>query len=385
LFFRKWWAELFTPQLRILFIDDSVPDQTLGAGAPRAAQILRSLSESGAAVTLFPVSKASSSRRGPCDVKCEHGGSAQSLSDFLKQQHAEFDVIIISRPHNMAFFNEACADWPDIQHSKFIVYDAEAIFASREALHRQIRGNPLLKEQADEAVRQELDLARAANLILAVGDHEARRFREAGYTNVCVLGYAVSPSFTNTPFGRRANFLFVGPTDDQDTPNSDSMVWFADHVLPQLRAVLGEEVVLSLVGKSESQDVIKRKARGIDFRGQLLDLNEIYENARVFVAPTRFAAGVPLKVYGAAAHGVPCVVTSLLARQLGWSHECEVLIADTPQAFAEQCLRLYRDEALWERIRTTAFERVSRDCDVQSFDWVIENIQVLAKARRSRV
>ena len=178
--------------------------------------------------------------------------------------------------------------------------------------------------------------------------------------------------------------MFVGPTDDQDTPNSDSMVWFADHVLPQLRAVLGEEVVLSLVGKSESQDVIKRKARGIDFRGQLLDLNEIYENARVFVAPTRFAAGVPLKVYGAAAHGVPCVVTSLLARQLGWSHECEVLIADTPQAFAEQCLRVYRDEALWERIRTTAFERVSHDCDVQSFDRVIENIQVLAKARRSR-
>ena len=97
MFFRKWWAELFTPQLRILFIDDSVPDQTLGAGAPRAAQILRSLSESGAAVTLFPVSKASSSRRGPYDVKCEHGGSAQSLSDFLKQQHAEFDVIIICR------------------------------------------------------------------------------------------------------------------------------------------------------------------------------------------------------------------------------------------------------------------------------------------------
>ena len=51
------------------------------------------------------------------------------------------------------------------------------------------------------------------------------------------------------------------------------------------------------------------------------DLTPLYEDARVFVAPTRYSAGISLKVIEAAARGVPIVCTPLVSRQLGWSQE----------------------------------------------------------------
>ena len=81
----------------------------------------------------------------------------------------------------------------------------------------------------------------------------------------------------------------------------------------------------------------------------------------------RFAAGIALKVHQAAASGVPVVATSVLASQLGWRDGEEILVADTPQAFADAVYRLYTDEALWNRVRRNALRRISEDYSVERF------------------
>jgi glycosyltransferase involved in cell wall biosynthesis len=100
----------------------------------------------------------------------------------------------------------------------------------------------------------------------------------------------------------------------------------------------------------------------------------VYEQARVFVAPTRFAAGIPLKLCEAAAHGVPIVATSLLARQLGWHPETHLLTADTAEEFAAQCVRLYHDHDLWRHLRTNALRAVQADFDSTSFSDTVQTM-----------
>jgi glycosyltransferase involved in cell wall biosynthesis len=112
----------------------------------------------------------------------------------------------------------------------------------------------------------------------------------------------------------------------------------------------------------------------MDILGAVPDLAEVYNRARVFVAPTRFAAGIPLKVYDAAANGIPIVLTPLLASQLGWTHDHEALVAETPQAFADACCTLHEDEVLWERIRANAMARVAEDCSAERFDRTLTNL-----------
>ena len=88
---------------------------------------------------------------------------------------------------------------------------------------------------------------------------------------------------------------------------------------------------------------------------------------RIFVAPTRFAAGIPLKLCEAAAQGIPIVATRLLAEQLGWTDGIELLAADSAQGFADQCKRLYRDGELWERLRVGTLERIKSDYSLRRF------------------
>jgi glycosyltransferase involved in cell wall biosynthesis len=104
------------------------------------------------------------------------------------------------------------------------------------------------------------------------------------------------------------------------------------------------------------------------------DLTPIYNRARLFVAPTRFSAGIPLKVCEAAAYGLPVVATSLTGMQLGWNHEQELLLADTPQDFASACVRLYGDPRLWNRLRDNLINRVKRDFSPEAFSKQLQQI-----------
>ena len=80
------------------------------------------------------------------------------------------------------------------------------------------------------------------------------------------------------------------------------------------------------------------------------DLRALYNQARVFVVPTRYAAGMPLKALEAAAFGVPLVVSRLIGEQLGWQDGTDCLIADEAAAFPESCRRAFEEPGLWEQL-----------------------------------
>jgi hypothetical protein len=232
-------------------------------------------------------------------------------------------------------------------------------------------GETTSAESEAKETENEVALAAGARMILAVNAHTAAAFEAAGHRDVRILCYAAAPRPTSTSFRERDGFLFVGPTYTDNSPNADSVAWFSDHVLPEIRRMMARSVPLVLAGVQKSKQIAVRMDGSLRSLGAVPDLTAAYSAARVFVAPTRFAAGVPIKVYDAAAHGVPVVLTPLLAEQIGWRHEEEVLVAETPQEFATQCLRLHSDEDLWIHIRSRALRRVAQDCDPPRFSRIV--------------
>jgi glycosyltransferase involved in cell wall biosynthesis len=101
--------------------------------------------------------------------------------------------------------------------------------------------------------------------------------------------------------------------------------------------------------------------------GRQASIEDFYDNCRVFIAPTRFAAGIPHKVHEAAANGIPSVVTPLLAGQLDWRDETELLVAESGDKFTKQCLRLYQNGGLWQAVQDGGSAAVARDCSKQGF------------------
>jgi GT2 family glycosyltransferase len=344
-------------QERILVFDDRVPHHALGFGFPRQAELIRALTDLGHFVTVYPLSLTTENWPSvytdiprTVEVMTDYGPSR--LEEFWAARRGYYGAIIVSRHHNMLRLRRRLGEpsgW-----GPRVIYDAEAVVALRMIAQKRAAGGTV---EAHRLIREELGVAQGVDAVIAVSELDAGLFREAGVRRVIVARHAVAPTPTARSFTERHGILFVGAFDPL-SPNADSVRWFANDVLPRVEALLEVRIPFTVVGHDAPKAVRALASETIRVVPDAANLVPFYDAARLFVAPTRFAAGIPLKVVHAAAQGVPIVCTSLLARQLGWSDGTDLLTADTAEAFAAQCASLYMDERRWQTLRSNALTRV---------------------------
>lgn len=358
---------------RVLFVDDRVPRPELGSGYPRANDMLAALAAEGAQVTFYPIlprpEEWDAIRRCiPAEVEVIRDGEESDFPAFLRERRGAFDAVLVSRPHNMQAVRRMLEAEPGLLDDAVLIYDAEALFSQREILRGEVLGQPMAKEEADRLLREELELVEGAKVILSVSEQERALFASHGVENVQLLGHMVEVEPTEASFGERRDILFLGAMHDDNSPNTDSLLWFAREVLPELRRQLNEPALrLKVVGLVRAPSVSERDGRDFDLVGQVKDLGPSFESARLVVIPTRFAAGIPHKAHHAASLGVPIVATELIRGQLGWDNGTDCLSADDGKGFATACAKLYRDEALWTELRANALARVEAECSPEAF------------------
>jgi glycosyltransferase involved in cell wall biosynthesis len=93
---------------------------------------------------------------------------------------------------------------------------------------------------------------------------------------------------------------------------------------------------------------------GVDYRGYVEDLRDIYRQSRVYVAPINSGGGIRTKIVEAMAAGVPVVCNSFAPLGLGLLPDHHVVVRDRAEDSAAAILRLLRDDAHWLRVRDAA-------------------------------
>jgi GT2 family glycosyltransferase len=338
---------------RLLYIEDRVPHTMLGAGFPRSNMIVNMMVQLGYDVTIYPTfepPEAWSTVYSDIDRSVEVilNKFARSLPKFLEERKDYFDVIWVCRPHNMQTLLKSGFDLKTVK----VVYDAEALFSERLKLEAKVR--PVPAKDIHRAVKEEYDIANHVSHIVSVSEYEAGLFRkQAPKAAVSVLGhdYGVDPS--DRGFSDRSGIVFFGSLHGMDSPNADSLFWFLDKILPLIQSRLGKEVKLSVVGHSYLKPkVFERYGDAVDLIGPVSNLKEVLSQFRLMVIPTRYAAGLPQKAFDAAKYGIPTVTTDLISNQMCWQHGAETLCSPVGDAegFADNCVRLYQDQALWNSI-----------------------------------
>ncbi|MBH9578014.1 glycosyltransferase [Inhella proteolytica] len=356
---------------RVLVVDDRTPLPWLGQGYPRACSLVQALAGAGHAVTHYPLQFphedwADVYRALPERVEVMLDLGLAGLEDFLSRREGHYQLLIVSRPHNMQALSALRARRPELFAGLRWVYDAEALFSLREIVKASVQGRPLSNAQQRRLVSDELDLVREANTVLAVSDAEATHYRAAGFADVRVLGHSLMLKPTPARFEERHGFLFVGAIQSDDSPNGDSLLWFAREVWPLIEAELGDTAHLDVVGPCDSAAVRALANARIRVHGRVDHLDSWLNQARVFLAPTRFAAGIPHKAHEAAAAGLPVAASSLIAQQLSWQEWMPH--GSTPLALAQACVKLHTDAAYWSQMRAQALEAVAEDCDPSAFE-----------------
>lgn len=363
---------------RILIIDNGVPHSAAGGGLPRARLIVQALSDND--LTLFPMWDIDEDWRDvyasvPDTVEAMLDIGAAGLEAFLEQRTGVYDFVMVSRPPNMALVDALRTKRPLLFSGMRVVYDAEALFALREVGKAALRGSAMPTDIGQQLLQKELALAQRADTVISVSDHEARTIRAAGVAQVHILSHAMETRTDTPDWSQRENLLFVGAIHP-DTPNEDSLLWFCREIMPILREQHALDLSLDIVGDCSSRPVQALADKHIRLLGRVEYLVPYYDQHRVFIAPTRFAAGIPAKVIEAACNGIPVVATPLLASQLDWQAEHEILTADDPQAFAGAIASLYTDPVRWQRLRAAMLDRTRVLYAPEQFSNTLRNIFV---------
>jgi GT2 family glycosyltransferase/glycosyltransferase involved in cell wall biosynthesis len=346
-----------TGRRRWLFLDDRVALSHLGAGYPRMNSIIHHLADTTsyditiACTESFAGDWENIRRNIPIDIEVLDLTAAYRRELFLRERLEQFDVVWVSRPSNMRHLLASSALKSLSERSFVLVYDAEAIFADRSLSEAKVFGLPTDQAQSDLEV--ELHNGAHADIVIAVCESDAVRWRTATTRSVEIIGLdaPISPGPKN--FSDRKDILFAGSLHDILSPNGDSLCWFMGQVMPLINEALPDVRVKAVGYTHESvKHQFGRRSKNFSLIGQVPELRPYIIEHRIMIAPTRFAAGVPQKVFDAAVCGTPTVCSPLIASQMTWRDGSETLVGsiDDPKHFADQCIRLYTDPELWGNV-----------------------------------
>jgi len=201
---------------------------------------------------------------------------------------------------------------------------------------------------------------RAADATIVVTPAEQELLAtDAPGVDVRVVSNIHSPLPAGPGFADRSGLLFVG--NFNHLPNRDAITWFAEDILPLVRAAL-PEASLSVVGSNMPPAILELARPGLDIVGWVHDLAPIYDQTRVVVAPLRFGAGIKGKLGEAAMHGVPFVCTEIASEGTYLEDGTNCLIGNDAATFAAKIVELYNDAARWQRLADEGRAAISKQC-----------------------
>lgn len=244
-------------------------------------------------------------------------------------------------------------------------HNVEAMIWKR---HYEVQTNALKKAylytQWLKMKRFERDACRRFDRVVAVSADDAETMRR----EYELVGVADVPTGVDTDFFRPAgavspephSLVFTGSMDW--LPNEDAIRFFTSSILPLVKKSL-PDVKLTVVGRNPYPGLVElsKSEPSIEVTGRVEDVRPYMEKAAAYVVPLRIGGGTRLKIYEAMAMERPIVSTSIGAEGLPVENGKELLLADTPEHFAEEVVRVLTNKQLATDIGQSAAHRVRED------------------------
>jgi len=175
---------------------------------------------------------------------------------------------------------------------------------------------------------------------------------------------AYPPNLPPAPGMGAAALVFTGKMDFR--PNVDAVLWFARQVLPRVRQK-APQAHLWVVGQRPHRRLAPlQKDPAVTVTGWVEDTRPYIAGAAVYVAPLRMGGGTRLKLLEAMAMGKAVVATRLGAEGFPVTNGQELLLADTPEAFADAVVALLQNPD-----RRTSLGQAARRFVQTGYDWPV--------------
>lgn len=166
--------------------------------------------------------------------------------------------------------------------------------------------------------------------------------------------YTMKPTFDILPERKKVisqyALLYIGNLSWQ--ANINGLKWFFDNVWPILLEKV-PDITIDIIGGGLKESPFS-DIKGVNYRGYLKDICNIYEDFKVFVVPLFEGSGIRIKILEAFNHNIAVVSTAMACKTIGAQDNREIMIADMPEQFAEHVITLLENEEKNNRIRNNA-------------------------------
>ena len=346
---------------RVLVLDVRTPTPDKDAGSITVFNLLLLLRQMGFQVTFIPTGnlmyrKGYTEDLGRAGVEVLYAPYTISVRQHLKRSGKHYDLAFLFRPQVAQQY---------LKTVRRLCPQAKVLYHTVD-LHylRMMREAGLTKDEASmrEALkmkRDELDAIRGADASIVHSTVELEMLRpELPGKLIHVFPLIMNVRHPDNPFSKRHDIMFIGGY--QHSPNIDAVRFFANEVMPLIRPRLPGARFLA-VGSGPPPEIQALNSGDVVITGYVKDLDPLLDQMRISVAPLRYGAGIKGKIGTAMAVGLPVVGTTLAAEGMSLTHGENFLIADSPQELADAIVRLYNDEALWNRLSSEGLKFAERE------------------------
>lgn len=167
--------------------------------------------------------------------------------------------------------------------------------------------------------------------------------------------------FSPMPMEKDYDVVFIGNMNY--VPNITAAVFLAREIVPLLKSKMGGIKVL-ISGATPAPAVTALASDHITISGWVEDIRESYARSRVFIAPMHIGTGLQNKLLEAMAMEIPSVTSPLANNALGGEDGTHLLLANTPEAYAEHILQL-----LEQPEKAAVLAKKGREFVDSRFDW----------------
>jgi glycosyltransferase involved in cell wall biosynthesis len=203
---------------------------------------------------------------------------------------------------------------------------------------------------------------------------------EAPGSRFCVVGNGVDTTyFTPSEGADTPTIIFAGRLDQYS--NRVGILHFLRRAWPLIR-IAYPTVTMHVIGMNPPEELadIARTDGQIKLHGFVPDVRPYFRSSMVAICPVLDGGGTRIKILDALAMGVPMVSTTIGCEGINVTPEQDLLLADGPEAFAQQIGRVFDDANL-----RRALSRNGRRAVETRYSWDIlaDNLNAAYQAIRS--
>jgi GT2 family glycosyltransferase len=350
---------------RLLVVDVTTPTPDQDAGSVQTVMALRTALELGYKPYFVPFDNwlyqpGYTTDLQAMGVECAYAPYELGFDNYLERYGRLFDAVLVYRQNVL----EPCLDmiraFAPQAALLFHLADLHYLRMERDAA---LTGDPETEAAAALMKTRELSLITQADCTITHSTAEQEILAvETPEAAVAVWPLMMDAAGTTQPFEARRDFCFLGGY--RHPPNVDAARYFVAEIFPLIQARLPAARCI-LAGAFPPEEVLALASDSVVVTGQVPDLRDVFDPARVFICPLRVGAGAKGKIVSALAYGLPVVSTSIGVEGTALRHGEHVLQADGAADFAAACLALYADAALWARLSANGQDFVRRELSLE--------------------